>query len=120
MGMMTKAGFAGAMMFAFLANSAAADLRITTYDTIKAPDKVRSCIVKVLQASADRHGGARPTITPLSTSSRNDGWAIDFRLRRQRASIIVLAAAAPGSRVVYPTQIAMDDEALAQRLEDCG
>lgn len=117
---MVKAGFAGVMMLAFFANPAAADLRITTFDTIKAPDKVRSCMVKVLQASADRHGDGRPTVAPLSTSSRNDGWAIDFRHRGQRASIIVFAAAVLGSRVVYPTQIAMDDEALAQRLEDCG
>lgn len=117
---MTKAGFAGAMVLAFLANPAAADLRLTTFDTVEAPDKVRSCIVKVLQASADRHGGAKPIMAPLSTSSRNDGWTIDFRHRGQRASIIVFAMAARGSRVVYPTQIAMDDEALAQRLEDCG
>ena len=117
---MIRAGFAGAIVLAFLANPAAADLRITTFDTVKAPDKVRSCIVKVLQSSADRHGDAKPTITALSTSSRNDGWEIDFRHRGQRASIIVFAKAARGSRVVYPTQIAMDDEASAQRLEDCG
>lgn len=117
---MTKRVFAGTIIFTLLANPAAADLRITTFDTVKAPDKVRSCIVKVLQARADRHVDAAPTTVPLSTSSRNDGWAIDLLHRRQRASIIVLATAASGSRVVYPTQIAVDDEALAQRLEDCG
>ncbi len=117
---MTRLVFAGPIILAVLANPAAADLRITTFDTVKAPDKVRTCIVKVLEASADRRGNATPTMAPLSTSSRNDGWAIDLLHRGQRASIIIIAAAGQGSRVVYPAQIAMDDEALAQRLEDCG
>uniref|UniRef100_B0T935 Uncharacterized protein n=1 Tax=Caulobacter sp. (strain K31) TaxID=366602 RepID=B0T935_CAUSK len=112
---MTELAFAGAIMLALFADPAIADLRVTTFGTVKAPDKVGSCIVKVLQAS-----DAKATIAPLSTSPGNDGWTIDFRHRGQRASIIVLTGAGPGSRVVYPTQIAMDDEALAQRLEDCG
>ncbi|MDR6626957.1 hypothetical protein [Caulobacter segnis] len=110
---MMKLLCSGALMFAVLAGSAKADLRLTTYETVKAPDKVRGCIARVLRDS-------KPAVTPFTASPRNEGWTIEFSYRGRRASVFVSAAARGGSWVVYPTQIAIDNEALAQSIEDCG